>query len=216
MRRTNERSRLTVLVLTCFTHTLPLSRFTLTGCRRHAINDVSVPSCLWCRSRSPRNDCEDIETKRLRLSERVFIPEKFSLERAAEIAQRHKEALSIRLSPESDLQFKMIVAVAELKEFRQTTLGYEVVLKHSRPISAVRITSPYRSTTLTILIFTLAPTSSLSMRGRWDVRRCASFRVPDQAERFFRNRSAVVHVLPLAYRGARRLSPSTGRRGASP
>ena len=73
---------------------------------------------------------EEVTTKGLRLVERVFIPEQFSLERADEIAQRHKGALSILLSPEVDLQLKMMVAIAELKEFKQTTLGYEVVLKH--------------------------------------------------------------------------------------
>ena len=73
---------------------------------------------------------EEVETKGLRLAERVFIPENFSCEQAAEIAQRHKAALSILLSPEADLQFKMIVTIGELKDFRQTTLGYEVLLKH--------------------------------------------------------------------------------------
>ena len=42
---------------------------------------------------------EEVETKGLRLAERVFIPEQFSLDRAAEISQRHDEALSILLSP---------------------------------------------------------------------------------------------------------------------
>jgi hypothetical protein len=74
--------------------------------------------------------CEEVETKGLRLTERVFIPENFSREQAAEVARRHKAALSILLSPEADLQFKMMVAIGELKDFRQTPLGYEVVLKH--------------------------------------------------------------------------------------
>jgi hypothetical protein len=74
--------------------------------------------------------CEEVETKGLRLTERVFIPENFSRELAAEIARRHKAALSILFSPEADLQFKMMVAIGELKDFRQTTLGYEVALKH--------------------------------------------------------------------------------------
>jgi hypothetical protein len=74
--------------------------------------------------------CEEVETKGLRLAKRVFIPQQFSLERAAEIAHMHKEALSILWSPEADLQFKMMVAIGELKEFKQTTLGYEVVFMH--------------------------------------------------------------------------------------
>ena len=73
---------------------------------------------------------EEVETKGLRLTERVFIPEQFSLDQAAEIAQRRDEALSILLSPDAGLHFKMMIAIGELKEFRATTLGYELVLKH--------------------------------------------------------------------------------------
>jgi hypothetical protein len=74
--------------------------------------------------------CEEVETKGLRLSERVFIPEHFVLERAAAITQRRKEALSILSSPDAQLQFKMMIAIGELKEFKATTLGYQLVLKH--------------------------------------------------------------------------------------
>jgi hypothetical protein len=74
--------------------------------------------------------CEEVESKGLRLAERVFIPESFSKDRVAEIAQRHKEALAILLSPEADLQFKMMIAIGELKELRATALGYELLLKH--------------------------------------------------------------------------------------
>ena len=73
---------------------------------------------------------EEVETKGLRLAERVFIPEQFSLDRAADIARRRDEALSILLSPDPGLQFKMMIAIGELKELRATTLGYELVLKH--------------------------------------------------------------------------------------
>lgn len=74
--------------------------------------------------------CEEIETKGLRLSERVFIPEPFLLDHAAEIARRHREALSLLLSPDGQLQFKMMIAIGELKDMRATTLGYQLVLKH--------------------------------------------------------------------------------------
>ena len=67
--------------------------------------------------------CEEVETKGLRLAERVFIPEQFSLDRAAEIAQRHKEALSILLSPDPVLHFKMMIAIGELKELQGNDLG---------------------------------------------------------------------------------------------
>ena len=74
--------------------------------------------------------CEEVETKGLRLPERVFIPEAFLLDHAAEIAKRHREALSLLLSSESSLQFKMIIAIGELKDFKATPLGHRLVLKH--------------------------------------------------------------------------------------
>ncbi|HWZ71256.1 MAG TPA: DUF1173 family protein [Casimicrobiaceae bacterium] len=74
--------------------------------------------------------CEEVETKGLRLVERVFIPEYFSREQAAEIAQRRDQALSILLSPDPDPHFKMMIAIGELKELRSTTVGYALVLKH--------------------------------------------------------------------------------------
>src|ERR1700674_5298263 len=67
---------------------------------------------------------EEVETKGLPLAERLFIPESFSKDQAAEIAQRRDEALSILLSPDPGLHFKMMIAIGELKEFRATTLGY--------------------------------------------------------------------------------------------
>ena len=73
---------------------------------------------------------EEVETKGLRLAERVFIPESFSKDQAVEIGRRRDEALAILLSPDPGLHFKMMIAIGELKEFRATTLGYELVLKH--------------------------------------------------------------------------------------
>jgi|SRR5437899_3961023 len=74
--------------------------------------------------------CDEIETKGLCLSERVFIPESFVLDSAAEISKRHREALSLLLSPEANLQFEMMIAMGELKDFKATTLDYQIVLKH--------------------------------------------------------------------------------------
>ena len=73
---------------------------------------------------------EEIETKGLRLAERMFIPETFSLERSTEIARRRDEALSILLSPDPGLRFTMMIVIGELKELSTTTLGFELVIKH--------------------------------------------------------------------------------------
>ena len=73
---------------------------------------------------------ENVETKGLRLAERVFIPEYFSRDHAAEIAERRDQALSILLSPDRDLHFKMMIALGELKAFNEATFGYHLYFKH--------------------------------------------------------------------------------------
>jgi hypothetical protein len=73
---------------------------------------------------------EEVETKGLRLAERVFIPENFSRNQMGEIARRREAALSILLSPDADVHFKLMIAIGELKAFAATTLGYTLVLKH--------------------------------------------------------------------------------------
>jgi hypothetical protein len=74
--------------------------------------------------------CEEIETKGLRLSERVFIPEPFMSERAAEITIQHRKALAVLSSPEPRRHFKMMIAIGELKEFKATTVGHRLAFKH--------------------------------------------------------------------------------------
>jgi hypothetical protein len=74
--------------------------------------------------------CDGIETKGLRLSERVFIPEPFVPERAAEFTIRHRKALALLLSLDAPTHFKMMIAIGELKELKATAMGYQLVLKH--------------------------------------------------------------------------------------
>lgn len=74
--------------------------------------------------------CQQIRAKGFRLSERVFIPEPFDIEKATAIAERHRQALLTLLSTEGELRFKMMIAVGELKQLRATALGFGLVLKH--------------------------------------------------------------------------------------
>lgn len=53
---------------------------------------------------------QGVETKGLRLSERLFIPETFTPEKANEIAERREKALSILLSPNEAVQSEVLVA----------------------------------------------------------------------------------------------------------
>jgi hypothetical protein len=73
---------------------------------------------------------EEVETKGLRLAERVFIPENFSREKSAEIVRRCDKALSILLCSNAGLHFKMMIALGELKAFNETTLGHQLYFKH--------------------------------------------------------------------------------------
>ncbi len=74
--------------------------------------------------------CEEIETKGLRLAERVFMPEPFVAERAAEIASGHRAALAL-LARESHARCNLMVAIGELKTLVPAPpLGHRVLLKH--------------------------------------------------------------------------------------
>jgi Protein of unknown function (DUF1173) len=69
----------------------------------------------WVLRKFPLWANEEVETKGLALAQRVFIPENFSKDQAAEIAQRRDEALSILLSPDQGLHFKMMITIGELR-----------------------------------------------------------------------------------------------------
>jgi hypothetical protein len=72
----------------------------------------------------------DIETKGVRLSDRLYVPEQFNEERKEEIAKRRRKKLSILLSPESDMQFRMVLVLGEFKGAEISTFGRKVWIKH--------------------------------------------------------------------------------------
>lgn len=72
----------------------------------------------------------EIETKGVRLSERLYVPEPFSEERKAEAAQRRRDKLAILQSPEDDVQFKMALVLGEFKGSEASTFGRKVWIKH--------------------------------------------------------------------------------------
>jgi hypothetical protein len=74
--------------------------------------------------------CEEVETKGLRLAERVFMPEGLAKDHLAWNTRRRNQPLSIRLCPVAELPFRMMIAIGEVKELSATTSGYELVLKH--------------------------------------------------------------------------------------
>jgi hypothetical protein len=72
----------------------------------------------------------EIETKGVRLTDRLLAPEPFRLDEATEIAKRRAAAMSILLSSSDDAQFRMMIAIGELKDFSATEIDYRIVLKH--------------------------------------------------------------------------------------
>ena len=72
----------------------------------------------------------EIETKGVRLADILLVPEPFSLENAAAIAQRRARAMAVLLSPGEDVQFKLMLVMSELKEFSATDVDYRIVLRH--------------------------------------------------------------------------------------
>lgn len=73
---------------------------------------------------------ESIETKGVRLPDRLYIPEQFRRHDAALIARRRAEAMAILVSPSEDVQFKMMIVIGEVKDLSQTEMGYRLVLRH--------------------------------------------------------------------------------------
>jgi hypothetical protein len=72
----------------------------------------------------------EIETKGVRLADVLLIPEPFVLDDAAAIASRRARTMAVLLSPGEDVQFKLMLVMAELKEFSATDIDYRIVLLH--------------------------------------------------------------------------------------
>src|ERR1700681_2071683 len=73
---------------------------------------------------------EGIQTKGVRLSERLYIPEQFHEEHKSEIAERRRGKLAVLQSPEDDVQFKMALVLGEYKCEEASPLGRKIWLKH--------------------------------------------------------------------------------------
>lgn len=72
----------------------------------------------------------EIEMKGVRLSERLYVPEQFSEERKAAIAERRRNKLAILHSLEDDMQFKMALVLGEFKGSEASSSGRKVWIKH--------------------------------------------------------------------------------------
>src|SRR5438105_6293414 len=72
----------------------------------------------------------EIQTKGVRLSERLYLPEPFNEAQKREIADRRRAHLALLHSPESDVQLKMALIVGEFKSVESSTYGRKVWIKH--------------------------------------------------------------------------------------
>ena len=73
---------------------------------------------------------EEVMTKGLRLSERLYVPEPFSEATKSEAAERRRSKLAVLQSPEDDLQFKLALVLGEFKGSEAAALGRRVWIKH--------------------------------------------------------------------------------------
>lgn len=72
----------------------------------------------------------EIEMKGVRLSERLYVPEQFSEERKAEIAERRRDKLGILLTPANEAQCKMALVLGEFRGMETSIFGRKVWIKH--------------------------------------------------------------------------------------
>ena len=73
---------------------------------------------------------EDVMTKGLRLSERLYVPEPFNEATKSQTAERRRSKLAVLQSAEDDTQFKMALVLGEFKGSEATALGRKVWVKH--------------------------------------------------------------------------------------
>jgi hypothetical protein len=73
---------------------------------------------------------EGVETKGVRLLERLYVPEQFRQEQKIEIAERRRDKLAILQTPEDDIHFKMALVIGEYKYDEPSPLGRKVWLRH--------------------------------------------------------------------------------------
>ncbi|MES2356605.1 MAG: DUF1173 family protein [Pseudomonadota bacterium] len=73
---------------------------------------------------------DEVETKGIRLSERLYIPEPFNEERKTEIVERRREKLAVLHVSEDDAQYKMAIVIGEFKSVETSPYGRKILVKH--------------------------------------------------------------------------------------
>lgn len=73
---------------------------------------------------------EDVVTKGVRLSERLYVPEPFSEATKSHTAERRRNKLAVLHAPDDESQFKMALVLGEFKCSEATSFGRKVWVKH--------------------------------------------------------------------------------------
>ncbi|MES2299414.1 MAG: DUF1173 family protein [Pseudomonadota bacterium] len=73
---------------------------------------------------------EDVMTKGVRLSDRLYVPEPFSEATKSRTADRRRNKLALLRAPDDESQFKMALVLGEFKCSEATPLGRKVWVKH--------------------------------------------------------------------------------------
>ncbi len=73
---------------------------------------------------------DGMQTKGIRLAERLYVPEQFQEDRKEEAAARRRNQLAVLQSPEADVQFKMAIVLGEFKAVESSPYGRRVWVKH--------------------------------------------------------------------------------------
>lgn len=71
-----------------------------------------------------------IQVKGGSLEERLYVPEQFRVEKKDEIGERRRRKLSILMSPEDAVQFKMAIVIGEFIGSEPTPFGRKITVKH--------------------------------------------------------------------------------------
>ncbi|MDB5924552.1 MAG: hypothetical protein JWN13_3488 [Betaproteobacteria bacterium] len=73
---------------------------------------------------------EEVTTKGIRLSDRLYVPEPFSDKEKAEIAQRRRRKLAVLESPKGEAHLNMALVLGEFKGTEAAALGRKIWIKH--------------------------------------------------------------------------------------
>lgn len=105
-------------------------RFSSTLLRRVPDNAEEIMALYGALLAHGMEAAHEIQTKGMRLAQRLYVPEPFREEAKAEIAQRRREAFAMLQAPEEDGRLKLALVLGKLKGSEAASFGRKVWVKH--------------------------------------------------------------------------------------